>query len=146
MIEKILNIATIVLFLTTAIILGLFLFGEDIPNTQYKTPVYTGTLLNWVYILCGIAVFTALLFPTIRLFTRPKQAIKSFVGLLGIAAVVLIAYTMADGTPMKITGYTGPDNVPSRLILTDTIIYTMYFLFIAAIIAIVTTEILRRVR
>ena len=81
-----------------------------------------------------------------RLFTRPKQAMKSFIGLAALAVVVLIAYAMADGTPMNIIGYSGTDNVPSRLIFSDTIIYTMYILFGAAIIAIFATELLRKVR
>ena len=47
---------------------------------------------------------------------------------------------------MKIIGYNGPDNVPSMLILSDTIIYTMYFLFAGAVLAILGTEIYRRMK
>jgi len=47
---------------------------------------------------------------------------------------------------MKLVGYTGPDNVPSMLIFSDTILYTMYFLFAAAILAILGTEIYRRMK
>ena len=124
--KKILNILTIVMFVITAVLLGLFMFGVKVPNQLYTTPVYTSTLLNWAYILFGIAIIAAIIFPIIRLFSRPKQAMKSFIGLAVVVVVVLIAYAMADGTPMKIIGYNGPDNVPSMLILSDTIIYTMY--------------------
>jgi len=144
--KKILNLLTIVMFVITLVILGLFMFGGKLPNQLYTTPVYTSTLLNWAYILFGIAIIAALIFPIARLFTRPKQAMKSFIGFAAVIVVVLIAYGMADGTPMKITGYNGPDNVPSMLILSDTIIYTMYILFIGAILAIVGTEIYRRVK
>ena len=116
------------------------------PDQQYTTPVYTASLLNWAYVLFVIAVIAAVIFPIVRLFTRPKQAMKSFIGLAALAVVVLIAYAMADGTPMNIIGYSGTDNVPSRLIFSDTIIYTMYILFGAAIIAIFATELLRKVR
>lgn len=146
MTEKILKIVTIVMFAVTAVILGMFIWGGDVPDQQYATPVYTASLLNWAYVLFIIAVIAAVIFPIVRLFTRPKQAMKSFIGLAALAVVVLIAYAMADGTPMNIIGYSGTDNVPSRLIFSDTIIYTMYILFGAAITAIFATELLRKVR
>lgn len=146
MTEKILNITTIVMFVITVVLLGMFMFGGEIPNQQYSTPVYTASLLNWSYILFAVATISALIFPAVRLFTRPKEAMKSFIGLLALAVLVLLAYTMADGTPMNIVGYSGPDNVPSRLIFSDVILYTMYFLCIAVVLAIAVTEIIRRVR
>ena len=76
--KKILNLVTIVMFVITVVLLGLFMFGGEVPNQPYTTPVYTSTLLNWAYILCGIAIIAAIIFPVIRLFTRPKQAMKSF--------------------------------------------------------------------
>lgn len=144
--KKILNIVTIVMFVITVILLGLFLFGGEVPNQLYSTPVYTAALLNWSYILFGLAIIAAIVFPVARLITRPKQAMKSFLGLGVVVVLVFIAYTMADGTPMKIIGYSGTDNVPATLIFSDTIIYTMYFLFVAAILAIIGTEIYRRVK
>lgn len=144
--KRILNIVTIVMFLITVVLLGLFMFGGELPNQLYSTPVYTSALLNWAYVLFGIAIIAAIIFPIVRLFTRPKQAMKSFIGLAAVVVVVFVAYSMADGTPMKITGYNGPDNVPSMLILSDTIIYTMYILFVGAIVAILGTEIYRRLK
>lgn len=146
MTERILNIVAIAMFAVTVVILGLFIFGGEIPNSQYTTPVYTATLLNWAYVLCGVAVISAIIFPLLRLFTRPKDAMKSFIGLAAVAVVVLIAYLLADPTPMNIVGYNGTDNVPSMLLMTDTILYTMYFLFIGAIVAIIGTELFRKVR
>lgn len=144
--KKILNIVTLLMFLITLVLLGLFIFGGKVPNQAYDTPVYTGALLNWAYILCGIAILAAVVFPIARLFTRPKQAMKSFIGLVGLVVIVLIAYAMADDTPLKLIGYNGPDNVPSRLLMSDTIIYTMYFLFAGAVLAILGTEIYKRVK
>lgn len=146
MTEKILKIVTLVMFAITVVILGMFIWGGEVPDQQYTTPVYAASLLNWAYVLFIIAIVAAVLFPIVRLFTRPKQAMKSFIGLAVLAVVVLIAYAMADGTPMNIVGYSGTDNVPSRLIFSDTIIYTMYILFGAAIVAIIATELLRKVR
>ena len=144
--KRILNLVTIVMFAITIVLLGLFMFGGEVPNQPYTTPVYTAALLNWAYILCGIAIIVADIFPVIRLFTRTKQAKKSLIGLARVAIVILIGYALADGTPLKLVGYTGPDNVPSMLIFTDTILYTMYFLFAAAILAILGTEIYSRMK
>lgn len=144
--KKILNILLILMLVITLAVLGLFVFGGELPNQLYTTPVYTSALLNWTYVLCGIAVIAALVFPIVRLFTRPKQALKSLIGLVGVVIVVLVAYSLADGTPMDLKGYNGPDNVPSMLILSDTIIYTMYILFAGAIFAIIGSEIYRRVK
>ena len=145
-INKILNIVTIVMFVITVVLLGLFYFGGELPNSQYVTPVYTEQLLWWSYLLFGVAIVAALVFPIARLFTRPKEAMKSFIALAGIIVLVLIAYSMSDGTIMNIPGYSGSDNVPGTLKFTDTILITNYFLGIGAIGAIVVTEIIRRVR
>lgn len=144
--KKILNIATLVMFVITIVILGLFIFGGDVPNQLYTTPVYTSALLNWAYVLLGLAILAAVIFPIVRMFTRPKQAMKSLIGIVCVCVVILIAYALADGTPMKMQGYNGPDNVPSMLILSDTIIYTMYILFGGAILAIIGSEIYRRLK
>lgn len=144
--NKILSIATIAMFVITVVLLGLFMFGGEVPNQQYSTPVYTSSLLNWSYILFGIAIIAAIIFPVVRLATRPKEAMKSFIGLAVVVVLIGIAYAMSDGTPMKITGYSGPDNIPSMLMFSDTILYTMYFLFVGAILAIAGSEIYRRIK
>lgn len=144
--KKILNIVTLAMLVITVVLLGLFAFGGEVPNQQYPTPVYTSAFLNWAYILFGVAIVAALIFPIIRLVTRPKEAIKTLIGLLIVIVLVVIAWALADGTPLKLVGYTGTDNVPSMLIFTDTILYTMYFLFAGAILAILGTEIYRRIR
>ena len=110
-ITKILNILTIVMFVITVVLLGLFYFGGELPNSQYSNPVYTEQLIWWSYILFAVAIIAAVIFPIIRLFTRPKEAMKSFIALAGIVILVLIAYSMSDGTIMEIPGYSGSDNV-----------------------------------
>ena len=51
MTEKILKIVTIVMFAITVVILGFFIFGGEVPDQVYTTPVYAASLLNWAYIL-----------------------------------------------------------------------------------------------
>lgn len=145
-ISKILNIVTIVMFAITVVLVGLFFLGGDLPNAQYTTPVYTDQLIWWAYILFGFTALAALIFPIGRLFTNPKQAVKTLIAVVGICLLVLIAYSMSDGTIMKLPGYTGPDNVEGTLKFADTMLFTMYFLGIGAILAIIVTEIIRRFR
>lgn len=144
--NKILNIATIAMFVITVVILALFMFGGNVANTELPTPIYTATLINWAYILFIVATIAAVIFPVIRLFTRPKEAMKSFIGLGAMIVIVLLAYSMADGTVMNIPGYDGADNVPSRLKFADMILFTTYIFSIGAVLAIAVTEIIRRVR
>ena len=144
---KISNILIAVLIIITVVVTVMFAVGGELPGgSQYSTPIYTSTLLNWAYILLGIATISALIFPIIRLVSRPKQAVNTFIGLGILAAVIGVARAMADGTPLNLIGYTGPDNVPSALIFSDTIIFTMYFLLGGTVLAIVSTEIIRKFR
>lgn len=145
-INKYLTILSIAMFVISAILTILFLVGGEIPNQSYLTPTYTDQLLYWAYTLLAVGILSAIIFPAVRLFTRPKDAIKALAALGGLVILVLIAYAMADGTPLNLPGYSGTDNIPSRLILTDVLIYTMYFLGIIAVGAIIVTEIIRRVR
>ena len=43
---------------------------------------------------------------------NPANAIKSLLGLVLLAVVLIVAWAMGDGTPMQIPGYSGTDNVP----------------------------------
>lgn len=144
--KKILNIILIVFSAITLIILGLFIWGGDVPNAKEWTPTYTSALLRWAYILFGIGIVCALAFPIINLVTRPKQALKTVIGVLILGVFVLIAYALSDDTPMKLVGYSGPDNVPSKLIMSDTLLFTTYIFFIGAFVTIIGTEILKKFR
>lgn len=145
-ISKYLNILTIVMLVITIVLVGLFFGGGELPNSQYTTPIYTDQLIWWAYILFGLSAIGALVFPIYRLFTQPKQAVKTLITLVGIVVLVLIAYSMSDGTLLDLKGYSGPDNNPETLRFSDTILFTMYFLGIGAIGSIIVTEIIRRVR
>jgi len=145
-ISKILNIATYVMITITAVLLGLFYFGGEIPNQAYATPVYTQELLVWGYILFFIATAVAIIFPVIRFIANPKESIKGIIALIGLGFVVLIAYSMSDGTILNLPGYTGSDNTPGLLRYADTILFTMYFLGISTIVAMIVTEIIRKLR
>lgn len=143
-IRKYLNIMTIVMAVITTVILVLFLAGGAEPNQAMYSPIYTDELLYWSYILLFIAVILAVIFPIIKLISNPKGGLKALL-LIGVAAVLfLVAYALADGTPLKMPGYTGSDNVPSMLIMTDVLLYVTYFLGGFIVLAILYSEISKR--
>lgn len=145
-ISKILNIVTYVMITVTVVLLGLFYFGGEIPNQAYTTPVYTQELLVWAYILFAISAGAAIIFPLVRFVMNPKDAMKGIIAMAGLVLVILIAYSMSDATLLNLPGYTGSDNTPGKLMFADTILYTMYFLGIGTLVAILVTEIIRKLR
>jgi hypothetical protein len=144
--SKYLDILTFVMIGLTALFVAMFYFGGDIPDQAKQTPVYTDLLINWSKILCFASAGLAILFPIIQLITNPKGAIKGLGGLVILGLVILISYSMSDGTLLDLAGYNGPDNNPATLKFADTALYTMYVLGIGAIASIAITEVVRRLR
>ena len=144
--SKILSIVLYAILAVTLVFAGLFYFGGEIEGTTYYTPAYTESFINWgVALVIGAAIIT-IIFEIVRLITNPKNAVRSLVSIAIIALVVFIAYSLSDATVLNLPGYDGPDNVPSMLLLSDTFLYTMYFLFGGAFLAIIYTEVSRMFR
>ena len=97
--------------------------------------------IYWAYILVGLALFFTLVFPLVNMIGNPKSGLKTLISLVILGGLLFLGYQLGDGTIMDIPGYTGADNVPERLKLTDMGIYTMYFMFAGAILAIVYSTI-----
>lgn len=143
---KYLNIATIAMFVITGVLMVMYYAGGEVPNQLHPTPVFTNEMIVWAYILLAIAAGSAFLFGILGFIMNIKEAKKSLISLAAIAVCVFISYAMADGTLIDLPGYTGGDNTPSTLIFADTILYSMYFLGVGAIVAIISTEILSKLR
>jgi hypothetical protein len=144
--SKILSIVLYAILAITLVFAGLFFFGGEVAGAPYYTPVYTETFINWgVALVIGTAVIT-IIFEIVRLLLNPKNAVRSLVSIALIALVVFIAYSLSDATILDLPGYDGSDNVPSMLVLSDTFLYTMYFLFGGAFLAIIYTEVSRMFR
>jgi len=144
--SKILNIVLYAILAVTLVFAGLFFFGGEVEGAAYPTPIYTESFLNWgIALVIGTGVVT-LLFEVVRLIINPKNARRSLVSIALIALVVFIAYSLSDATILDLPGYNGSDNVPSMLILSDTFLYTMYFLFGGSFLAIIYTEVSRMFR
>lgn len=59
--------------------------------------VSEGILINWCYFLLGIATLTAVIFPIIGMTQNPKSAKNALIGVVGLVAVIAIAYALAGG-------------------------------------------------
>jgi len=141
--SKILNIVLYLLLAITLVFAAMFYFGGEVPGETYTTPVYTESFLNWGKVLVIITGGITLVFEVISLILHPKNAVRSLISIGLLLLVVFVSYSLADGTPLQIIGYDGPDNVPSMLVMSDVFIYGMYILFGAAVAAILYTELSR---
>ncbi len=144
--SKYLNILTYVMIGLTAIFVAMFYLGGEIPNQAYDTPVYTDVLLHWTSVLLYATAGLSLFFPIVQLVTNPKGAVKGLAGLVVLGLIILIAYSISDGTLLNLPGYTGEDNNPASLQFADTVLYTMYILGVGTVLSIVVTEVLRKLR
>ena len=140
----------------TVVLIGLFFLAGNVqPEQQYAElvgltePVFTDALLYWVYILLGVtllAVFVFSIFGFINnLRHNRKKAINSLITLVVFAVLLVIAYTIGDGTPLNILGYEGPDNVRGMLKLTDMWLYSIYILMALTILAMLFSPLIKRI-
>ena len=140
----------------TVVLIGLFFLAGNVqPEQQYAElvgltePVFTDALLYWVYVLLGVtllAVFVFSIFGFINnLRHNRKKAINSLITLVVFAVLLVIAYTIGDGTPLNILGYEGPDNVKGMLKLTDMWLYSIYILMALTILAILFSPLIKRI-
>lgn len=141
--NRIITILLYVLMGISAIFTLIFYFGNVVPgteNTAMKEPVITDSFLLWATILLGLAVVFALIFPIVRMFTSPKNALKTLIGVVGMVVVIVIMYFFASDEVLVIARE-NPGNVPSVLKWVGAGLNTMYVMFVAAIVAILYTEI-----
>ena len=138
------------------VVLGLFYFGGDaqsdaiVPGVDPEMwqPAQTDALIYLMYGLFGltvVATVAAFLFQFgTALKDNPGGALKSLVGVIILVVVVIIAWSMGSGEPLSIPGYSGTDNVPFWLKLTDMWLYSIYILFGATILAIIFSSIKKK--
>ena len=140
----------------TIVLIALFFFGGNVsPENQYAElvgivePNFTNGLLYWKYILLAITVFAVFAFSIMGFINsfrhNRKRAINSLLTLVVFAVLLVIAYTIGDGTPLNILGYEGTDNVPAMLKLTDMWIYSVYILMTLTILAMLFSPLIKRI-
>jgi hypothetical protein len=98
-------------------------------------------LIYWTYVLCFLAVVFAIGFPALQMISNPKSGLKALASLGILGLLMFVAYQLGDGTIMDIAGYNGPDNIPTRLKMTDMIIFSVYGMVVVSVIAVLYAEI-----
>ena len=119
--------------LISLLVLGIYYFGGVIdPAAEMVEPVYTGLLLNWVYAVFAVTIFTMVVFAIWNIASLIQHDAKSAIMPIGVIAVsvaiFVIAYSIGDGTPLNLVGYDGTDNTEFWLKLTDMWLFTTYIL------------------
>ena len=97
---------------------------------------YAFALIALLAVVLGVVVIGGI--------NSPKSLLKMVLGLVAIAAIVAVAYTLAPGTPA--VGYLGEPVSDGTLKLTDTVLNLTYFTFGLSIAALVIGWIVGAVR
>lgn len=136
-IQKVSSTVLYVMLAITLVILGVFFFGGETPFDQrlvadpaLSEPAQTDILIYWMYVLLAVTVIitvAAAIFQFVSGFIdSPKNAVKSLLGLILIVVVLVISWSAGSDQILEIQGYTGKENVPFWLKLTDMFLYTIY--------------------
>ncbi len=115
---------------------------------EMSNPANTDALLYLIYGFLGITVVITLLAFLFQfasaLKDNPVKAIKSLLGVILVAAVLVITWVAGSEEPLHLPGYDGTDNVPFWLKITDMFLYTIYTLLIVAILSIVGSSVMKK--
>ena len=120
--------ALYVMFAIILVVLGMFFFGGDAQGDAVLASVDAEMWFQF-----GAA-----------LKDNPGAALKSLIGLVILVAVVVISWTMGSEEPLVIPGYSGTENVPFWLKLTDMFLYSIYILFAGTVLAIIFSSIKKK--
>ena len=102
-------------------------------------------MLYCAYAFVGIALAAVVLgVVVINGINNPKSLLKMVLGLVALAAIVAVAYTLAPGTPA--VGYLGEPVSDATLKLTDTMLNLTYLLCGGAILSLIVGAIVSATR
>ncbi len=104
----------------------------------------TVALLNWTYILFGLAIVAALVLPLFNMFGNPKAVKRSIRNLVIVVVVCGAAYLLASGDPVPVSA--AVKTTPADFKMTDTLLIITYVLTAAAILAIIAGSIVNIIR
>lgn len=136
------------IFAVILVVLGLFYFGGQMETPivpGLSNPAHTETLLFLIYGLFGFTILITLIAFIIQfgaaLKDNPISALKSLGGVILLAVVLIVTWSMGSDEPLVIIGYEGTDNVPFWLKITDMFLYTLYFLVGVAVVAMIFSSV-----
>jgi hypothetical protein len=143
-ISKISNILLYVLMGISVIFAGLLFFGGNVAGTAgtpLKEPLITDEIIVWSMILIILTGAAAIIFPLIYAVLNPRNTVKMLIILGIVGLLVFISYQLASNELLNLVGYTGKDNNPTTLKLSDTGLILTYILAATAFLFILYTEI-----
>lgn len=91
------------------------------------------------YILAGIALLLSVILPLISAISNPRTLLGTVVGLVGIAIVFFIGYSISSNEVTAVYTRFGITESSSKLV--GGALITMYLLVIIALVSIVFTEV-----
>ncbi len=104
-IRKLSSWTLLVISIITVVVVGIFFGGGVVdPAAENKDYVYTELLLNWTYLVFYITIIALVVLGVWQyvsvLRTNPKGAAMSLGVLVLFALMLIITYSMGDGTPL----------------------------------------------
>ncbi len=99
------------------------------------------SMIVWSYFLLGVATVFAIGFPLLQLFTNPKGLKNILIAVVGLGALVLISYALADNTPFTGVGSDIAANTPEVQKFAGSSIILTYFLLGLAVVAVLFSEV-----
>ena len=153
---KISYYALYVMFAAIILVLLLFFLGGDAHGSAVLMnvdpdmwqPARTDAMLWLIYVMIALAVAVTLIAALFQFGStmkdHPANAMRSLIGIVALAVVMIVSWFIGSAETLYIPAYTGPDNVPFWLQFSDMFIYTIYFLLGATIVAIIASSIWRK--
>lgn len=139
-VSKIFSIVLGVLMAISAALIVLLYAGGTI---NVDEPKYLNLAINWAKILIFGAAGVTVLAQIYQLIFISGNLLKTIIILVVFAILVILSYTFASDEVLDLVGYTGTDNVPKTLKLSDMGLYMMYIMFGATLIGILVSEVIK---
>lgn len=140
-IEKILRIGTVILIALAAVFFILLAnqdgeMLEKDPDTQSK---YVVPMLNYGYWLTIIVAIVAVVSSLYNLVVNPKGLRNAVIGVLGLGAIVVVAYLMSSGADFE--NFTDVTERESKLVSMG--LNTFYIVGLLAVLSVVYSAVAR---
>lgn len=148
-----------VLFALIVVVVAAFFGGGDATGDAVLQgidpamwqPAQTDLLLYLIYFLLGVCLAATLVAAFIQFGAafkdNPKKALSSLLGIVLFFVLLVITWAMASDEPLALAGYSPEElavmNDPFWLKVTDMFIYSIYFLFGAAVVLMILSFIKR---
>ncbi len=101
-ISKVLKASLFILLGISFAFAMMFYFGGVIDEeATYLEPIYTNLFIQWGEILTVAAAILAIVFAIVNIVLNPKGAVKSLIGIVAFALVIVIAYSISSDNIVK---------------------------------------------